>query len=107
MTGPAQAGDKIRLIRPEFRLSTVAMTMTKTKAWKWTALALWALAALLALRLAWDLLGPGAAEGPAAARNIAETRARGALREEVDTYVRGRLFDTIAAAADELNRETL
>ena len=48
------------------------MTMTKTKAWKWTALALWALAALLALRLAWDLLGSGAAEGPAAARNIAE-----------------------------------
>ena len=68
MTGSAQADDRIRLIRPEFRLSKtdflqdMQMAMDKTKMWRWTALALVALAAVLALRLAYGLFGaPGAA----------------------------------------------
>lgn len=67
MTGPAQAGDRIRLIRPEFRLSrpfeNKQMSMTKIKGWQWAARALWTLAALLAFRLA---LGLWAARTPEA-----------------------------------------
>lgn len=72
MTGPAQAGDRIRLTRPEFRLSKtdflqdMQMAMDKTKTWRWTALALLALAAVLALQLAADVLrvpGPAGAGG--------------------------------------------
>lgn len=48
------------------------MTMTKTKGWRWAALALMALAALLALRLAADLFGPEAGDGPSAAGTAAE-----------------------------------
>ena len=35
------------------------MNITKTQGWRLAALALWALAALLALRLAWGLRGAG------------------------------------------------
>ena len=73
MTGPAQAGDRIRLIRPEFRLSKTEyarriarMAMDSKAGWKIASLALGALAALLALHLVWSLLrapGGGAEAG--------------------------------------------
>jgi len=74
MTGPAQAGDKIRLIRPEFRLSNWVkrsrMGMTKLKGLQWTALALLALAALLALRVAFGLRSAHAPEVVASAGSL-------------------------------------
>ena len=47
------------------------MTMTMTKGWRWTARALWALAALLAFRLAGGAFGPRPAEPAAAADGAA------------------------------------
>lgn len=48
------------------------MMRMKTKGWQWTARALWALAAVLAFRLAWNGWGSAPADDSAPARHVAE-----------------------------------